>query len=247
VLRDGLLAHFVRALLTQCDEYFVEFLHERGIVDPAKLGLEVVVRKVVGVREFDGVGRDFVGLVVVLVFALPNALPKIQDFVLMIILIRGTSRGKRVALAINTHERPLDPRGCPGINRSVTSAGGAAQVVGGQGGLAIGAPVPTLEEYNETTARVREVGRLELRNLCVVHLDLCHANFWYGQRSCDEIDSHAERSFDGVSVVVHRLLGLGLGPTPAGTSRDFFVVQISRLRQHSQRVVGPGSATKGGK
>ena len=77
MLRDGLLAHFVRALLTQCDEYFVEFLHERGIVDPAKLGLEVVVRKVVGVREFDGVGRDFVGLVVVLVFALPNALPKI--------------------------------------------------------------------------------------------------------------------------------------------------------------------------
>ena len=54
-------------------------------------------------------------------------------------------------------------------------------------------------------------------------------------------------TFDGVSVVVHRLLGLGLGPTPAGTSRDFFVVQISRLRQHSQRVVGPGSATKGGK
>ena len=86
----------------------------------------------------------------------------------MIILIRGTSRGKRVALAINTHERPLDPRGGLGINRSVASAGGAAQVVGGQGGLAIGAPVPTLEEYNETTARVREVGRLELRNLFIV-------------------------------------------------------------------------------
>ena len=54
--------------------------------------------------------------------------------------------------ALHGDERPLDLRGGLGINRSVASAGGAAQVVGGQGGLAIGARVPTLEEYNETTA-----------------------------------------------------------------------------------------------
>ena len=75
--RNRLLAYLARALLAQRYEYLVELLRERVIVGPPKLGLDIVVGKVVAMGKFDGVGCDFGGdIAVVIIFALAKILMK---------------------------------------------------------------------------------------------------------------------------------------------------------------------------